>query len=441
MATESIPQAPISSDQYVDSRDYRIHALSLIGADGVPRDITEMVVEIQIRQDIYLGFMSGDLLITDGTDIHSISALHGNEYLHVHITEPEHEDVPIKKTFRVYKVGGRETTQNNSQRYTIYFCSDELFQSHTKKVSKGYKGEKVSDIAKDIMSSYLKVPDNQIIIDPTSDPMSIVIPNKRPSEALQWLTTRAFSQPDDTCYFFYENLNGFNFRSLQSIYRTGTIIKVPFRYESKSIAKELGMDKYAIDSIDVKHDFDALKSVSQGGYAMKLQGLDPFHQTITNTDYSVDKVKTLYPNPAMTNPVSDDTALFDKSESHYMTYIQTEGTSTEEKNHAESWVKRNMSLTALKSLAIQIVIPGSARVQIGTLLNIKVPYASTPTDSSDIWDKRKSGRYLVVAVNQKFDMVNHRWDTIALLARDSVPESLPPLDTTLPDKIKKLNKQ
>jgi hypothetical protein len=42
-------------------------------------------------------------------------------------------------------------------------------------------------------------------------------------------------------------------------------------------------------------------------------------------------------------------------------------------------------------------------------------------------------------VNHKIDMTTLRYETVALLARDSQAEAYPSADTQMPDKIRKLN--
>jgi len=444
MATDNIDtnnnSTPISADQSVDTRDFRIGEITLIGSDGVAHEISPLVAELQIRQDIYLGFMSGEMLITDGVDMHSQIAFHGEEYVYIDIREPEQE-LAIKKAFRVYKVSTRTPIQNNYQRYIVYFVSDELVSSSTSKVSKAYKGSKVSSIALDILQNYLHVPDTQILYDETSVPVDLIVPNLRPHDALNWLAYRAYTS-DDPCFLFYENLHGFNFRSLSSIYKQGTVIKVPFVFENKSGMKAMDMDKYAIDSWEGKVDFDVLNQVNSGGYAMSLLGLDPFHQSFTTQNYPLDKTgKKLFANPPMTNTKDEDGVfLFDRGSTHFLTYLDTEATSTEKASGTREWVKGVMSLAALQHSMMELVIPGSIRIEIGTLVSLRFPYATTPSDGSSIWDKRKSGRYLIVAVNHKFDLLNHRFDTIFMVARDSVPEPYTS-DPDIQSKIKKMNRQ
>lgn len=418
-----VTNTPPQSESHMTVRDFRTVSVTFINSAGQAREISSMVGEIQVRQDLYLGFMSGEMFVTDGLDLHSQSGAHGGEYIFLHLEVPEQE-LSIKKAFRIYKIGKR-TPVDSTQHYIIYFMSDEIFTSHTKKVSKAYTNTTVSAIARDIMKTYLDIPEKKIFVDDTTAPTSVIIPNWRPAEALNWLASRAYTDTLST-FFFYENLNGFYFRSLQTMYKLPTVIKVPFSLENKRGAKQFDMDKFSIDDYEAVKDFDILSTVSSGGYAMQLLGIDPIKQSRTKTEYNIESITKLYPNV----PMSNGGDLFKKSETHLLTYLQADG--------IENWIKRVMSLAALNSSVIEITVPGNMGLNIGTLVNLRIPYTVTPANG-DMWDKRKGGKYLVIAVNHKFDMVNHTFSSLAMLSRDSQPESLPTYDKALPDKIGKLN--
>jgi hypothetical protein len=313
----------------------------------------------------------------------------------------------------------------NAQRYTLFFMSDELFVSNTKKISKAYKNSTVSNIAYDIMKTNLKIPANRIFMDPTTETTSIIIPQWKPSEALNWLASRAYTD-NLTAFFFYENFEGFFFRSLQTMYKKGTVIKVPFTLENKKVSRDLDMDKFAIDDYETKRDFDILSTINTGGYVMRLLDLNLITQKSTNHNYSIDKVDKIYKNP----PMSDAGDLFSKNMACFRMTLTGSA--------SQNWIKRDMHLAALNSSLTELVVPGNMGLNVGTLVSIRVPYTVTPAEG-DMWDKRKSGKYLCVAVNHKFDMVNHKFTSLVLLARDSQPESLPATDNTLPKKIAKIN--
>lgn len=419
MATETP-----NRDAHVDTRDFRIVSVSIVASDGTTTEVAPAVAEVQVRQDMYLGFMSGELLITDGNDLLSRLALHGGEYVFIHFTVPE-QTLPLKKAFRIYKITDRTPT-DSQQKYKILFVSDELFTSETKKISRAYQNTTVSAIVRDIIQNDLGVSPNKIFIDETSGSMSLIIPYWNPVEALNWLATRA---PDaqSSCYFFFENLEGFHFRSLQSIYKKGTIIKVPFTLENKRGEKSLDMDKFAIDDYEAKKDFDILSTIGSGGIAMRLLAVDPIAQATTKNEYNIGDIKKIYEHVPMSNAKD----LFKKSDAHFMTYLQMGG--------IENWIKHVMAHSILNNTLTELTVPGNMGLLVGTMVNIRVPYTITPAEG-DMWDKKKSGRYLVIAVNHKFDLVNQKFSSLAWLSRDSQPESLPAYDTTLPDKIARLNK-
>lgn len=426
MVTNTETNAPISSDKHVDTADFRTRSILHISAEGVGRDITNLVLEVQIRQDMYLGFMSGEMLVVDGIDLHTRAAMHGNEYIFLHFTEPE-QQVSIKKAFRIYKLGSKHPSTSGGQRYIIYFASPEMFESSQTLISKSYKSTKLSDIAKEIIKNYLKAEDDRIIVDDTDDSQDVIIPYMRPAEALNWLASRSYTS-ESPCFMFYENLDGFNFRSLASIYKDGTRVKVPFVFEQKAGAPQIAMDKYTIDAIESKKDFDSLSTLTNGGVALALIGIDPATQSHVKNTYGQNTVPTLYPAPSMTNPEH----LFGKTDSYQLTYLQNPST------RSENWVKRVMSLAILNNSQLQVVVPGNVRLQVGTLMSLRIPYATLPSEG-DIWDKRKSGKYLIIAANHKFDLTSHRFNTVLLLARDSMSEALPPPDNQLPEKIRKMN--
>lgn len=427
MATEleeiTVTAKPLPADGHVDTRDFRLHSAALIGANGDAHEIGGLVAEIQIRQDMYLGVMSGEMMVTDGRDLLAMVNAHGGEYIFLHIEVPE-QKIFIKKAFRIYKIANRKPS-DSTQTYTVNFVSDELFSSHTMKISKAYVNSTVSAIARDIMVNYLKIPQKRIFIDQTTQPTSVIIPNWRPIEALNWLASRAYTDTTN-CFFFYENFSGFHFRSIHSIYKSPTVIKVPFSLENKRGMKQLDMDKFSIDEYEAVRDFDALSTISSGGYAMRLLGVNAIKRTTTKNDYNIEKISKLYNNPPMSNAGN----LFSKPKSHFLTYLEVGG--------MENWIKRVMTLAALNNGIVELTVPGNMGLNAGTMINLRIPYTIPPAEG-DMWNKQKSGRHVILATNHKFELVNHKYTSLVLVSRDSLPESLPANDKTLPDKILKMN--
>lgn len=404
----------VQSDQHVDTRDFRVKSISLIGSSGISVDITKLVNELQVRQDMYLGFMSAEMLVTDGIDLHTMLGLHGEEYVFLHIVVPE-QSIELKKAFRIYKISDRVRVGNTAQRYMIYLVSDEMYASQTIRINKVYKDSTLPQIASEVMQNILNIPSKKIFINSDDNTArTVIVPNWRPLELLNWIASRGM-----TPHFFYETFEGFHFSSLKSIYSAGTKIKVPFFYENKRGAKNVDMDKFAIDAYEGKREFDILTTSMAGGHGMTLLAINPLDQSFTKTEYDLTRISTLYQNPVLTGKTYP--------QAQFLTYLGYDG--------IENWILRNMHLSVLNNSVTEIVIPGNMGVQIGSLINIRLPYMTNPSDG-DMWDKVKSGRYLVIAANHKFDMTTHKHTTLVMLVRDSVPEALPTADRKLPEKVR-----
>jgi hypothetical protein len=415
---------PPAPDTHVDARDFRVISVSIVASDGTQQEVAPSVAEVQVRQDMFLSFMSGELLITDGNDLVSRLGLHGGEYMFLHFEVPE-QDIVLKKAFRIYKIVDRNP-KDAQQKFKILFVSDELYNSHSIKVSKAYTNTTISEIALDLLKNVLKIPENRIFIDKTTGSTSVIVPYWNPVETLNWLAARAYA-PGSSTYFFYEDVEGFHFASTAGIYKRGTKIKVPFSLENKRGEKELDMDKFAIDDYIQKKEFDILSCLQDGGYAMGLTKLDLITRTRTAHEYNLGTLPKAYTNPIMSNQKD----LYRKTDAHRMTYIAQDG--------IENWISHVMANAVLNSNLAEITVPGNMGLLIGTMLNVRVPYIVTPAEG-DMWDKRKSGKYLVTAVNHKFDLVQSKFTSLVWLTRDSLPEPLPNVDKTLPDKIARLNK-
>jgi len=279
-------------------------------------------------------------------------------------------------------------------------------------------------MAKDVMQNILKLPAKRVFIDPSSEADTLIIPYMSPFECLNLLAARCHDNKKHS-WFFYENFEGFHFKSLSAIYTAPKPIKVPFTLENKRVEPNMDADKFGIDEMEVHRDFDALTTLIDGGYGMRADSLNVTSRTLTTTSYD--------PRTSITKLYDKGTATSDTSvkSGHYLTYLDGHGFT--------KYIVRVMSLAALNSNMTEIVVPGNMGVQAGTVVSIRVPYTITPAEG-DMWSRQKSGKYLCFATNHKFNLTSHKYTTLAMLSRDSQPDPLPPTDATLVDKIGTLNK-
>lgn len=430
-------ETTISSDGVLDLREFHAGTLAIVTSDGGLLDIRAIVLEVEIRQDMYLGYMNGTIAVVDGTDLISQHNIHGGEYVFVNFRDPLTKRDLIK-TFRIYKISGRSLLNNNNQKYLIHIVSEEMFNSNTKRISKAYKGARISDIASDVMINYMNIPESKVNIDPTTEPVDLILPSIRPTECMNFLASRAFADNDKYCYFFYENLNGYNFKSLHRLYDVASINEsTPYQLQAKSVDKSPELDTWSIDAFTVKKDFDTITGSNVGAYAYRFLGLDLFHNQFVIDDVSAKDIPKLYENVQMDNQIDmGGKHLFEKYDSYQLVYPRTEKTKTEPNpNRSEVWLKRVMSMGLMNNHIVEIVVPGNFNLTAGCIVSVDFMHMIAPTEK-DMRDSTKSGKYFVTAVNHRFDIQNSKYDTVFLMTRDSVPEPA----AYDPDLLKKVRK-
>lgn len=413
------------ADGVLTTRDYKLNALKLVTSSGANIDLDAIFVELQIFQDMYSSVMNGELLINDSKDIFSNFVLCGNDYLMVSIDKPS-LNLPLEKVFRVYKVTNRSPVKSDTQVYTLHFCSDELITSNSMKISKSYKDMKTSDIVSDVLTNHLKVDKSKIsYIEDTAGTYDYVVPYCRPFEIIQWATARSYNTDPKFCYFFYENTDGYVFKSLQSHYSQKPYKKI--KYEVKSTSTDPADNKDSADDFTIINDFDILTGVSNGAFASRLLAVDVFSRSYQDYTYDLETAEEQLLNKNkqvnnLKNPAGD--YMFSAVNSYFTTYIQINDTTSEKENSIDKWMlPRALHMSTINSFRIKMILPGDIALKAGNLVDVIFPKIAAADESGKGFDKYRSCKYLVTSINHKFSDDN--FVTIVELSTDSFAEKLP----------------
>ena len=425
----------------VNSKDYDIKVLDLINSGGQVVDLRKVFVEMQIYQDIYASVMSGNIVINDGHDIFSNFYLCGNEYLQVEIDKPT-LDKPLQKIFRVYKTTSRTPSSDSGQVFILHFCSEEMIHSSSKLVSKGYKSQKTSDIVQDIVFNELNVDRSKVgIIEPTSGVYDLIVPGYRPLEAIQWVTSRSYDASNRFCYFFYENRDGYNFRSYNSL-----VQQQPYKtlkYEIKTVDQDPAVNKDSIDKFTILNDFDVINSLTNGSFASRLLTVDLFDQSFENREFSIQDIESNLLNqfkPINNLKNSDNRAITQTYDSYFLTYVKQTDNSSNRENELTKWLmQRTMHMALMHNFKIKIVIPGDIFLKAGDVVEYQFPKFEGGSPEGKALDEYRTGKYLVSAINHKFTSGDaSSFESVIELVSDSVSKQIPGAKEGLNKVVKKV---
>ena len=280
------------------------------GVGNVPyrMNITGIIGKIELDQNLFNHSMYGRIQVLDANDIRTILPITGLEKLNLSFHTPGLEGPrgvagndnghPFHIT-RIENVAPDIKAGKNIQAYDIYFCSREVMFNQIRKVSKAYDGAvelAVEDIFKN--KKYLNSR-KDLYIEPTVHPTKIVIPNTTPFQAINMLQQRAIAERyQNANYLFYENNEGYHFRSLESLLAMSGAGRRPSRWRYRlqvqpirhhSGGRDVSTDLKGVRSWSINKPVDMVNSLSTGAYASKLIEHDMFNKTVTTSEYDYAK--------------------------------------------------------------------------------------------------------------------------------------------------------
>jgi hypothetical protein len=431
-------------------QDYWLESLIFVTSSGSKIDLKQLLVEFSYYEDIYSFTTSGHITILDAKGFLEVFKLTGNEFLEVNFGKTKAGANKTQKTFRVYKIGDRFPQGNqNSELYTLYFCSEELLLSEQNKVSKSYKGKYITDIVKDILSNYLKVSDKKIDkIEDTFGTYDFIVPRLKPLEAISWLST--YARPKNGIgadMLFFETKYGFSFKSLQSMFKSD--VYTTYKYHAKNLnEKTLSMEQKLRTVLDYEFNkpYDILNDINSGAVASRTISIDPLARTYKVTDFDINKYKeqaTLLnknlPLNDLKNRLGKKTSESSESVVKVVTsnagqqvvpYIKETDASGKD-IFIETYVpNRTAQISLANYTSMKISIPGDPGISAGRTINFNL--LSLKQGNTRELDNLYSGKYLVTAVRHLIS-VPDSYQTILEICKDSSVNPLPNVNESSAD--------
>jgi hypothetical protein len=441
--------SPVESPGDYYPQDYYIKTLNLLTSNGQTIELKKLLLDMSYYEDIYTFAASGHITIIDAQGFIELLQLTGNEFIEIDFGKVKDAPNENIQKFRVYKTGNRKPSgNNNSEPYTLYFCSEELMLSEQTKISKSYTGKKISEIVKDILVEKLKIKTKNIeIIEETTGMYDFVIPKMKPFEAISWVST--YARPKDygktADMLFFETKNGFNFRSIQSMNKED--IYASYRYEPKNISydNQNFQDKTTqVLEYEFNKVYDMMHDINSGAFANRLVSIDPMTRSfnVTDFDYTKSKIEKLNPegvlNDLQNRLGTNISQAFDgvlkvvtgNANQANLPYIKEKQGGFAKDIAIETYVPlRTAAISLANFTSIKLSIPGDPGITAGRTINFDL-YSLKPTDNTKQLDKFYSGKYLVTAVRHIIQPT--RYQTILEIAKDSSPTAYTQTDNKSP---------
>jgi hypothetical protein len=427
------------SEQIRNTKDYYLRKLELVAYNGKGYDVSALRGNLLIYEDIFSPIMTAELELTDTMDMATLFPFIGEEKVRVIFTKQDPEspsggyldDVSLE--FDVFKVTGRTVMNTKTQNYVLHLLSSEAMKSYKTRIFKSWKKVKYSEMAQNIFDDNIKIT-RPIKIEETQGEFDMVIGNKNPLEAINMLASRSLptgstsGKKHTPPVLFYEDRDGFNFVSLDSL-----LLKSPSQTFTRRIANERdpktnsqNIDKAykAIEFIDWVGWWDTMRLMDMGFYGQEAILLDPIQRKFTKKEFKIStdwgKMNTLEKEKVFT----DSNQLLDATMAHRKLVYTNQGIEAlspdETSTNIESYLlERTSKLAQMFHTRFSMSIAGDPRRKVGEVLKLELPEEAGDVDENrpEKPNRYYYGNYLAIAMKHHISFSAYTIDVE--LARDS----------------------
>jgi hypothetical protein len=400
--------------------DVSIDKIEIISSNGFGQDVTNQVAALELYEDLFSPFTSGVLALKDSLDLANLFPLVGEEFVNIKIHTPSFvgKDKTIEQQFYIYKMSNREMNGDRNLIYELHFISRESLADLNKKISKAYQG-KCSDIARQIITDKIDGLETkkEVIIEETSNVVKFTSNFWYPVKALNYTAETAVNKNGTSSYLFFENRNGLNFTSLESMYLPQHTQEFfydqymrDFTEDGRS-TRNVEKEYQRIIEISIPVVYDYMDRARGGMFASRMVNYDIVTKKYVSKNYDMiddfQSQKHLNEFAAASKQVIRRPSQFSFTLPKY--YGNFNGF-TNVTNSAS--IQRRISLLEqAKASKIEIVVPGRTDYTVGQKIKLNLnkfnPIVTEDT-LKDTVDNMFSGFYVIAGINHFIDREKHQ---------------------------------
>jgi hypothetical protein len=396
-------------------------------------DVTNQIIGIEVYEDMFSPFISIAISLRESLDFINAMPLRGEEVVNIEIATPTFRgDLKvIKGTFYIYKLSDRQLLTDRNSAYTLHCISYEALTDLNMKQSRAYSGN-IAEIVRSILGKDALNTSKKTNIETTKNSTKFISNYWSPIKNINYVACSALNKNDSPSFIFFENREGFNFVSLDTLYDQETYQKFISDDYARDTDKQgktqrnVERDYQRILEVKINVSFDALKFTNNGAYASRVYAFDLVKKKYYAKDYNYladfQDMNHLnkFSSYTESKPVSPVNLIYNEIR-HYASHEGYPDTS-----NVAFQQKRNSMLQILRSNIIEITVFGRTDYTVGQKVYVEIPKPVVTTkedqvntnQKSGIIDSTYSGNYLVTAINHVINRDNHT--CVMELSKDSL---------------------
>jgi hypothetical protein len=383
-------------------------------------DVTNSCLFFDYFEDILSPCVTAIAQLMNSSSLFNILPIRGGEKVTISVDTAFGEFV--LDDLYVYKVSNLDA-QHSNEMFTLSLVSREGLTNETSRCQTIYRGNlqtTVTKILKDDLKTKKYKSEN---IEATSNDYSFIGNNRKPFHVLTWLGPKAVpanGQNSGTSgeeargtagFLFYENKDGFNFRSIDSLVSSTKIQtnsadkeNIPYYLFTQVIEENQTKTNFNILNYNYEKNIDLMKSLRVGMYVNKTYFYDLYSNTLDLYTYKVkDQVKNKL-GGAESIAVSDE---FGDSISRIMVRtsdrgaLKTDGSVSDKLRSGADMAMSYSRYNLLFTQALNMVVPCNVNLKVGGIIHAEFPRIDRSTTMTS--DEEQSGYYLIKELRHHFE--------------------------------------
>ena len=426
--------------------DYDLGQVAILGSSGNPVNITQLIQEINIFQNIDTPFITGNIIINDASAVSEFIPFLGQERLVFSLRTPG--GIPLNFTDYhavIYDVKRRFPGSARAQTLLLNFTTLECYRNIRKKVSKAFSNT-ISEIAFELLKSdEFLATKKSVFIDESSNVRNYISPNLRPYQVLKFLKEEAVTKEQQPYFVFFENSRGIHYRSIDSLMGGQGSSSVPhiraYKYQPKAEHREIDENISTIINWEIINSNNTLTNGAAGMFASTLYTHDIYNKNLNK--YSFNYIENIFKRRNSLNhdskqygpmisetKVDDENTITDFPDSKIFVHPECENA-----NVSQNWLQESFSRNLEKQyFKIKLTVFGDTAVNCGDVISVQIPSNRQLLDGEGTaaYDSVLSGRYLITSLKHSINHPSQQHSMVIEAMKDSVVKQVPTVEVQYP---------
>lgn len=389
----------------------------LINFKGRELDIAGLLEGFDLTEDIFSNVMYGSIALTDAIDLKHNFPLIGEERVRLKWRTPGFAFVEAE--FYINDVPVSEKKNEVAQSLVLSFVSEEFLLNRTQLVSKSFKNSSPSEIVKALIAG---LPSRKkVIAEESFGLQNYIVPRLHPFEAIHSMTTRARSKThtESASYLFYENLDGFNFETLDAMVMSKSTTYT--MQQNSNMNPDQRERFYSITGYEIDTHFDIVDNFSSGMYGSRVMEVDTRTRSFQMHDYDYFDKKNYGKNQHLEGGNDNlrlQTSMFSFKERVRDGQMRMVPKYANDQLRAKNIAVRQSHLAQfMNGFRIRVEVSGNSDLRAGDVIDLKMPGKLVDDMKNQKNDRYLSGKYLITSL--RHTIIGKSYKTILELTKDS----------------------